>query len=207
MARRKSSSRWLQEHFSDAYVKRAKSEGLRSRASYKLSELDARDRLLKPGMTVVDLGAAPGGWSEYAASRVGPKGRVIAVDILPMAPIGGVEAITGDFTENAVLDLILQRLSGARVDLVLSDMAPNISGVAVSDQARSMSLAELALDFASRVLQPGGNLLVKVFQGAGFPEFLKALREQFETVQTRKPAASRSRSAEMYLIARGYRGD
>jgi len=197
----------LQEHFSDPYVKKAQTEGLRSRASFKLSELDERDRLLKPGMTIVDLGAAPGGWSEYAVTRVGARGRVIAVDILAMAPIGGVEAITGDFAENAVLDLVLERLGGARVDLVLSDMAPNISGVAVSDQARSMNLAELALDFASRVLRPGGSFLVKVFQGAGFPEFLKALRAQFETVQTRKPAASRSRSREMYLLARGFRGE
>jgi 23S rRNA (uridine2552-2'-O)-methyltransferase len=206
MARSKSSERWLQRHFADPYVKRAQKEGARSRATFKLEEIAERDRLLKPGMVVVDLGAAPGGWSEYAVRKLGPKGRVIALDVLPMAPLDRVEFIEGDFTEEAVLNLLLQRLEGVKVDLVMSDMAPNISGVAASDIPRAMLLAELALEFAAQTLKPGGALLMKVFQGEGFPALLKALRAQFAEVGTRKPKASRPESRELYLLAKGFKG-
>ncbi|HEX9625509.1 MAG TPA: 23S rRNA (uridine(2552)-2'-O)-methyltransferase RlmE [Acidiferrobacterales bacterium] len=207
MRRSKSSKTWLAEHFSDEYVKRARREGYRSRAVYKLQEIDARDRLLKPGMTVVDLGAAPGGWAQYAAERVGPTGRVVALDILPMDALAGVEVITGDFTEAAVLAELETRLGGRPVDLVISDMAPNISGIGVSDQARAMYLAELAADFAIRHLKPGGGLLIKTFQGQGFTELLGRLRAAFGKVQARKPKASRDRSRETYLLARERRPD
>jgi len=190
----------------DKYVKRARQEGARSRAIYKLEEIDRRDRLLQPGMTVVDLGAAPGGWSQYVKSRVGDSGRVLALDILPMEPIVGVEFIEGDFTELPVLDLLLQRLQGKPVDLVISDMAPNMSGVASVDQARSMNLAELALEFSDKSLKPGGSLLIKTFQGAGFNEFYAQLRHRFEKLATRKPSASRAESKEIYLLGRGFRG-
>jgi len=206
MSRTKSSQRWLARNAKDKYVKRARQEGARSRAIYKLEEIDRRDRLLQPGMTVVDLGAAPGGWSQYVKSRVGDSGRVLALDILPMEPIVGVEFIEGDFTELPVLDLLLQRLQGKPVDLVISDMAPNMSGVASVDQARSMNLAELALEFSDKSLKPGGSLLIKTFQGAGFNEFYVQLRHRFEKLASRKPSASRAESKEIYLLGRGFRG-
>jgi 23S rRNA (uridine2552-2'-O)-methyltransferase len=197
---------WLREHVQDEFVRRAQKEGFRARAIYKLQEIDEREHLLKPGMTVVDLGAAPGSWCEYAVGRVGDRGRVIALDILPMKPVDGVEFIQGDFTEQEPLDRLLEALGGKAVDLVLSDMAPNISGIAVSDQARAMHLVELALDLADRILRPGGSLLVKAFQGQGIPEFQKALQQRFKSVRTRKPKASRARSREIYLLAQGFLG-
>ena len=203
--RSKSSSRWLAEHFSDTYVKRAQAAGFRSRALFKLEEIQQRDRLIKPGMTVVDLGAAPGGWSEYVAKVLGGKGRVIALDILPMDPIPGVEFIQADFGADEGLTALRQRLDGGKVDLVLSDIAPNMSGVGDVDQARVMHLAELALEFAREALKPGGSFLVKVFQGQGFQEYMRSLRGAFGEVASRKPKSSRSRSAELYLLARNYR--
>ena len=205
MPRTKSSQRWLTRNARDKYVKRARQEGARSRAIFKLEEIDRRDHLLRPGMTVVDLGAAPGGWSQYVKSRVGDSGRVLALDILPMEPIVGVEFIEGDFTEQPVLDLLMQRLQGKPVDLVISDMAPNMSGVPSVDQARSSGLAELALDFADKTLKPGGDLLMKTFQGAGFNEFHAQLRRRFEKLVARKPPASRAESKEIYLVGRGFR--
>ena len=206
MARSKSSARWLREHFTDEYVKRAQEEGYRSRAVYKLLEIHEKDRLLQPGSTVIDLGAAPGGWSQLAARWVGGQGTVIALDVLPMEPIVGIEFIQGDFREAAVLQRLLDILNGRPVDLVISDMAPNTSGIKAVDQPRGMYLAELSLDFARHCLRPGGDLLVKVFQGEGFDAFLKDLRVGFSTVALRKPKASRSRSAEQYVLARNYRG-
>lgn len=206
MARTRSSARWLREHFTDEYVRRAQAEGYRSRAVYKLLEIHEKDRLLRPGMTVVDLGAAPGGWSQLAARLVGREGRVIAVDLLPMEPLADVEFFQGDFRETALLDRLLDALADRPVDLVLSDMAPNASGIKAVDQPRGLYLAELALDFAGRRLRPGGNFLVKAFQGEGFDAFLKDLRVAFATVAPRKPRASRARSAEQYLLARNYRG-
>jgi 23S rRNA (uridine2552-2'-O)-methyltransferase len=200
----RSSKRWMREHSGDEFVRRARDEGLRSRAAYKLKEIDERDHLLAPGMTVIDLGAAPGAWSMYAHERVGASGRVLALDLLALEPIPGVELIQGDFTEDAVFQDLLARLGGQPVDLVLSDMAPNISGIAAVDQARSMGLAELALDLALRTLRPGGTLLVKVFQGEGYPEYLRLLKERFDRVVTRKPKASRGRSREIYLLALGF---
>lgn len=205
MARSKSSDTWLREHFSDEYVKRAQKEGYRARAVYKLSEIDARDRLFKPGMTVVDLGAAPGSWAQYARQAIGSAGRILALDILPMEPLPGVEFIQGDFTENAVFTQVIDSLQGRPVDLVISDMAPNISGVAVSDQARATYLAELALDFARNTLAPGGRLLLKAFQGQGYAELYKELQLSFKKVVTRKPQASRARSRELYLLSSDYR--
>ena len=202
MARSKSSHRWLREHFSDPYVQQAQKEGYRSRAVYKLKEIQDKDQLLKPGMRVVDLGAAPGGWSQYAGDLIGDPGHVVALDILPMDALAGVTVLQADFTENEALDLLREALSGAPVDLVLSDMAPNISGMVAVDQPRAMYLAELALDFAREVLKPGGDFLVKVFQGEGFDEYLKVLRAEFTRVVTRKPKASRGRSREVYLLAR-----
>ncbi|HHM04526.1 MAG TPA: 23S rRNA (uridine(2552)-2'-O)-methyltransferase RlmE [Gammaproteobacteria bacterium] len=204
MARAKSSKRWLRRHFSDAYVKDAHRSGYRSRAVYKLLEIDQHARLFKRGMTVVDLGAAPGGWSQVAAGRVGPAGRVIALDVLPMDPLPGVTFIQGDFREEAVLESLMRRLSSRSVDLVISDMAPNLSGVKCSDQARAMDLAGLALDLARNVLGEQGAFLVKVFQGAGFDDYIRALRQTFATVVTRKPKASRPDSREVYLLARNY---
>ncbi|MCB1919682.1 MAG: 23S rRNA (uridine(2552)-2'-O)-methyltransferase RlmE [Candidatus Competibacteraceae bacterium] len=206
MPRSKSSARWLREHFTDEYVKRAQREGYRSRAVYKLLEIHEKDRLLRPGMTVVDLGAAPGGWSQLAARQVGERGIVIALDILPMESLPGVEFLEGDFRETEALERLLAVLAGRPVDLLLSDMAPNTSGVKAVDQPRGMYLAELALDFARQCLRPGGDLLVKAFQGEGFDQFLKELRTAFTTVAPRKPSASRARSAEQYLLARNYRG-
>ena len=203
MARSKSSKTWLAEHFSDEFVKRAQMEGYRSRAVYKLQEIDQRDHLLRPGMSVVDLGAAPGGWSQFVADRIKPAGRIVALDILPMGGLPGVDVIEGDFTEQAVLDQLLATLAGRPVDLVISDMAPNISGIGISDQARAVYLAELALDFAVQQLKPGGHLLMKVFQGQGFSELYKNIQQHFERVVTRKPKASRPRSREVYILARG----
>ena len=205
MARSKSSSAWLAEHFADVYVNRAQQEGYRSRAIYKLQEIDQRDRLLRPGMTVVDLGAAPGGWSQYALERVGAGGRVVALDILPMAPIAGVEFIEGDFTEAPALDQMVHTLAGRPVDLVISDMAPNISGVGISDQARVIYLAELALEFALQQLKPSGDFLMKAFQGQGFSELYKNVQQHFERVISRKPKASRPRSPEIYVVGKGYK--
>ncbi|MDH4133233.1 MAG: 23S rRNA (uridine(2552)-2'-O)-methyltransferase RlmE [Gammaproteobacteria bacterium] len=206
MARSKTSGQWLAEHFSDEYVKRARKEGFRSRAIYKLKEIDEHDRLIRPGMTLVDLGAAPGAWSQYVRRRLGTTGRVIALDILVMETLPGVELLQGDFTEEATLHALLETLGGQPVDLVISDMAPNMSGVDISDHARVMHLAELALEFSERVLKPGGGFLVKVFQGRGFNEYYKALQARFSRVATRKPKASRARSAELYLLATGFRG-
>lgn len=199
----KTNKAWITEHVNDAYVQRARTEGWRSRAAFKLTEIDDKDRLLKPGMTVVDLGSAPGSWSQVAARRVAPGGRVVALDLLPMEALHGVEFIQGDFRDDEVLQALTASLKGRQVDLVLSDMAPNMSGIAVVDQARVMLLAELTLEFCGLHLKPGGDMLVKVFQGDGFMELRRALQQQFETLQMRKPAASRNRSAEIYLLARG----
>ena len=203
MARSKSSGRWLAEHFDDPYVKQAQQQGLRSRAAFKLLELQEKYTLIRPGMTVVDLGAAPGGWCQVARPLVGSRGRVIALDILPMTPVPGVEFIHGDFTEDEPLQTLERALEGAGVDLVMSDMAPNISGMATVDQAKSMYLAELALEFSRMHLKPGGDLVVKLFQGADFDGFVSEARSLFGKVQVIKPKASRSRSNEVYLLARG----
>ncbi len=206
MAKRsKSSERWLREHESDAYVKRARQEGLRSRAAFKLEELDAAERLLRPGMVVVDLGAAPGGWSQYAAKALNGKGTVIALDVLPMDALPGVEFIQGDFREPEPLKALKDALAGRPVDLVMSDMAPNMSGIDAVDQPRQLYLAELALEFCREVLRPGGTFLAKVFQGAGFDDYLRSVRREFAKVRMKKPPASRARSAEMYLLATGRR--
>ncbi len=203
--RSKSSARWLAEHAADPYVKRAHDEGWRSRAAFKLEEIQKTDRLLKPGMTVVDLGAAPGGWSQYAARRLDGKGRVIALDVLDMPAIPGVEFIQGDFNDESVLGQLNALLGGAKVDLVMSDMAPNMMGIADVDHDRSMQLVELAEAFAVQALRRGGDLLIKVFQGRGFQPLVARLRKSYETVKLRKPKASRSRSPEVYVLARGYR--
>jgi len=205
MARRtKSSERWLREHFADPFVKRAQAEGWRSRAVFKLEEIDQRERLLKPGMAVLDLGAAPGAWSQYARRKVGHKGRVVATDILPMDGLTGVEFVQGDFRAEGVFEQ-LKALTGAGVDLLLSDMAPNMSGMDVIDAPRALYLAELALDMAAAVLKPGSGALIKVFQGAGFQELAAVARQRFERVRFFKPEASRSRSPEIYLLAGGKR--
>lgn len=194
---------WMKEHVADAYVKRARVQGMRSRAAYKLKEIAERDRLLAPGMIVVDLGAAPGGWTQIAAERVGAGGRVLALDILEMAPVSGATLVRGDFRDSATVEHLERALSGLAADLVLSDMAPNITGIAATDQARALELAELALEFAVKHLKPQGNFLVKAFQGAGFEDFLKTLRSRFAAVAIRKPDASRGRSSEVYLVAKG----
>lgn len=201
--RSKTSKQWMREHVNDPYVQLAQKEGYRSRAAYKLLEIDAREQLLKPGMVVVDLGATPGGWSQVAAARVGRGGKVVALDLLPLDPLAGVDFIQGDFREEAVLAKLEGLLHGGSVGLVISDMAPNISGVAPADQARAMHLAELALEFALAHLKPDGSFLVKVFQGAGFEEFYKLMRKSFTRVVTRKPKASRDRSSEVYLLGSG----
>ncbi len=207
MAKKTSSSKaWLREHRNDPYVQRAQRDGYRSRACYKLLEIQEKDRLLKPGMTVLDLGSAPGGWSQVAVQLVGHHGRVVASDILPMDSIAGVEFVLGDFTEDAVFDQVLEALGGAPVDVVISDMAPNMSGVNAVDQPRSMYLVELALDMARQVLAPGGSFVAKVFHGEGFDEIFRDSRELFGKVLTRKPKASRPRSREVYLVARDFRG-
>ena len=200
MKRAKTSKAWMKEHVNDFFVKQAKKEGYRSRAAYKLIEIVERDHLLRPGMTVVDLGAAPGGWSQVAAAKLGGKGRVIALDLLEMAPLPGVTFIQGDFREPFVLTELEKNLGKYPLDLVISDMSPNISGIGVSDQARSMHLAELALEFSMERLNSGGGFLVKVFQGSGFEQFLRVMRATFGRVVTRKPEASRGRSSETYLL-------
>ncbi|MHB0917804.1 MAG: RlmE family RNA methyltransferase [Thiobacillus sp.] len=200
--RTKSGSAWMHEHVTDPYVKKAQQDGYRSRAAYKLLEIDKRDHLLRPGMTVVDLGAAPGSWCQVAVEKMKRQGRVLAIDLLPMAPIPGVDSLEGDFTEPAALVWLEEKLQKGRVDLVLSDMAPNISGVMLSDQARQYELCELALEFSVNWLKPDGAFLVKVFQGVGFEDFRAQMRQAFEQVQIRKPDASRDRSAEVYLLGR-----
>jgi 23S rRNA (uridine2552-2'-O)-methyltransferase len=203
MARSKTSKAWLQEHVSDHYVHQAQKDGYRSRAAYKLLEIDDKDKLLKQGMWVVDLGAAPGSWSQVARRKVGDAGRVFALDILPMDPIHGVEFLQGDFREDAVLSQFTELLNGRLVDLAICDIAPNISGMAVIDQARSFHLCELALEFCRDWLKPGGHFLVKTFQGSGYNEFMQQMRDTFQTVVSRKPAASRDRSTEIYLLGKG----
>ncbi|HDZ08878.1 23S rRNA (uridine(2552)-2'-O)-methyltransferase RlmE [Pseudohongiella sp.] len=205
MARSKSSKRWLDEHVNDPYVKKAQIDGFRSRASYKLLEVNNKDKIIRPGMLVLDLGSAPGGWSQVAAPIVEPQGRVIASDILPMDSIADVDFIQGDFTEQEVFDQIMAALNGAGVDLVMSDMAPNISGIDAADQAASMYLVELALDMARQTLKPGGSFLAKVFHGEGYDDYVKDLRTSFDKVVTRKPDASRARSREVYLVGKGFR--
>lgn len=206
MARRsKSSERWLREHFSDPFVKRAQAEGWRSRAVFKLEQIDQRERLLRPGMVVLDLGAAPGAWSQYVRRRLGSSGRVMATDLLPMEPLAGVEFLQGDFREEAVFQQLQSTLGAAGVDLLLSDMAPNMSGMDAIDAPRGMYLAELALDMAREVLKPGASALIKVLQGAGFEELVASARTHFGRVRFLKPQASRSRSPETYLLASGMR--
>ena len=202
--RSKSSARWLAEHANDEFVKRAQREGWRSRAVFKLQEIQSTERILRPGMRVVDLGAAPGGWSQYAARVTGGKSRLVATDILPMDAIPGVEFILGDFRENEVVAAVLAAVGAEKVDLVLSDMAPNMAGIDAVDQPRSMYLAELAVDFADRVLAPEGDMLVKLFQGVGFEETIKLLRARFGKVMFKKPKASRARSPEVYVLARQF---
>ncbi len=200
--RKKKSRAWMRDHVNDPYVQQARKEGWRSRAVFKLREIDEKDRLLRPGMMVVDLGAAPGGWSQYAVRRIQPGGRLIALDLLDFEPLPGVDFVRGDFRDDAVLARIESLLAGRQADLVLSDMAPNMTGVTATDSAQAMLLAELTLEFAREYLKPGGDLLVKVFQGCGFMELRRAMQAAFETLSTRKPAASRDRSAELYLLAR-----
>lgn len=205
MARSKTSQRWLKEHFNDIFVQKAQQEGYRSRAVYKLMEIQEKDRLIRPGMVVVELGAAPGGWSQYVAQCLGGRGRMIALDILPMDALPDVTFIQGDFREQAVLDALYAELGDSAINLVISDMAPNTSGVRSVDQAKSMYLVELALDFAQSRLATGGDFLTKIFHGPGFDTLLRSLKSQFLTVQTRKPEASRARSQETYLLARGFK--
>lgn len=203
MKRTRTSKGWMREHVNDPYVLLAKKEGYRSRAAYKLMEMDERDHLLKPGMTVVDLGAAPGGWTQVAAKKIGSSGVLVAFDILPMDSVRGAVFIQGDFREDAALAMLDQAMAGRPVDLVISDMAPNISGIGMVDQARSMHLAELALEFATQHLKPGGDFVVKIFQGEGFDEYVREMRVHFEKVAVRKPKASRDRSAEVYMLGKG----
>lgn len=199
---KKKSKAWMHEHVNDPYVQRAQREGWRSRAVFKLKEIDEKDQLLKPGMTVVDLGASPGSWCQYVVKRIQPGGRLVALDLLDFEPLPGVEFILGDFRDAEVLARLESTLAGRQVDLVLSDMAPNMTGIAATDSAQVMYLAELTLDFARQHLKPGGDLLVKVFQGEGFMELRREMQTLFEMLVTRKPAASRDRSAELYLLAR-----
>jgi 23S rRNA (uridine2552-2'-O)-methyltransferase len=204
MKRTKSSKRWLQEHFDDVYVKKAQAEGYRSRAVYKLKEVDDKESLLKPGMTVVDLGAAPGGWTQYVTEQLQGKGRIIALDILPMDALPDVDFILGDFRENEVFQKLMDLTPEYGVDLILSDMAPNMSGNAAIDIPRSMYLVELAFDFAEKMLKPGGSMLIKIFHGSGFDDLVRKARSSFNKVLIRKPLASRARSKETYLLAKGY---
>ncbi|GAL32812.1 23S rRNA (uridine(2552)-2'-O)-methyltransferase RlmE [Vibrio maritimus] len=201
-----SSGRWLKEHFDDKYANEARRKGYRSRAIFKIEEIQNKDKLLKPGMTVVDLGAAPGGWSQYAAKVVGDEGQVIACDLLPMDPISGVSFLQGDFREEAVLDALLERIQPDMVDVVMSDMAPNMAGNLSVDQPRAMYLVELALDMCHQTLAPGGSFVVKVFQGEGFDEYVKQVREAFKVVKIRKPDSSRARSREVFIVANGFKG-
>jgi len=205
MAKSKSSKGWLKEHFDDEYVRRSQQDGYRSRAIYKLIEIDKKDRLIKPGMTVVDLGAAPGGWSEYCVKKLGKKGIMVALDILPMEPINGVTIIEGDFRENSVFDELMVVMNNGKADLVISDMAPNISGMDSVDMPRAYYLCELALDMARQTLKPGGGFLVKLFQGEGFEAYSKELKTSFSKVIMRKPKASRPRSREIYALATGFK--
>ena len=206
MAKSKTSKKWMDEHVNDIYVKKAQVDGYRSRASYKLIEINEKDNLFRAGSVVMDLGSAPGGWSQIVAPIVGDSGRVIASDILPMSGIVGVDFIQGDFTDEAVYDQILQTLGDDQVDTVVSDMAPNMSGVNTTDQYASMYLVELALDMARNVLKPGGSFCAKVFQGVGYDEYVKDVRSSFNKVIVRNPAASRPRSREVYLVAKGFKG-
>ena len=206
MARSKTSDRWLKEHFDDVWVQKSREDGYRSRASYKLIELDKKDRIFRPGQVVVDLGAAPGGWSQVAVGQVGDRGRVIASDILEMSPIAGVDFVQGDFTEQSVLDELLDLMGDRRADVVISDMAPNMSGMAAVDIPIAMGLVELALDMARQVLRPGGIFIAKVFQGEGFDDLLAEMRKSFATVVSRKPDASRARSREIYQVCKGFKG-
>ena len=206
MSRSKSSSRWIKEHEDDEFVKRARAEGYRSRAAFKLIEIQEKDRLIKPNQTVVDLGATPGGWSQLARKWIGRNGMLLASDILEMDAMADVEFVCGDFTEDAVLADILQVLDGRPVDVVISDMAPNMSGNVNVDLPRAMFLCELALDFARQQLRPGGSFLIKVFQGEGFEDYLRECRDSFSSVKTRKPKASRPRSRELYLLGQGFKG-
>lgn len=205
MARSKTSADWLREHVEDIWVQKAQQDGYRTRASYKLIELDDKDQLIKPGMAIIDLGAAPGGWSQVVARRLNGNGVIIASDILPMNPIADVNFIQGDFTEESVFDELMAAVKGRPVDLVISDMAPNMSGVASIDQPGSMYLVELALDMARQVLRPGGQFVAKVFQGDGFDEYIKDVRTSFSKVMIRKPKASRPRSKEVYVVGKGFR--
>ncbi|NCN89619.1 MAG: RlmE family RNA methyltransferase [Gallionella sp.] len=199
----KTSKQWMREHVNDPYVQMAQKAGYRARAAYKLLELDERDHLIKPGMVVVDLGAVPGSWCQVVAQKLGAHGRIIALDLLPLQPLPRVEFIQGDFREDGVLAQLEAKLDGRRIDLVISDMAPNMSGVNSADQARAMYLAELALDFSAKHLVSGGNFAVKVFQGTGFEDYLKSMRDHFVKVVARKPKASRDRSSEQYLVGLG----
>jgi len=203
--RTRSSSRWLAEHESDPYVRQAREQGWRSRAVFKLEEIQRSDRLIRPGMTIVDLGAAPGGWSQFAARVLDGRGRILALDLLPMPELAGVEFIEGDIESTEVVDQLHARLDGHKADLVMSDMAPNMMGIADVDHARTMNLVDLAVEFAGRELRPGGDLLFKVFQGREFQPLLTRLRREFESVKLRKPKASRGRSPEVYVLARGLR--
>ena len=205
MGRSKSSHQWMQRHVNDEYVKRSLVDGYRSRASYKLLEIQERDNIIKPGQVIVDLGSAPGGWSQVAAKLVGHKGRVLATDLLEMDPLQGVDFVQGDFTEQSVVDELIRLLDGRKLDLVISDIAPNISGMSAVDQPRSMHLCELALDFARQQLKSGGGLVVKVFHGAGFDDFIRDARTSFNRVVTRKPRASRPKSREVYMVATGFK--
>jgi len=205
MARSKSSGNWLKEHFDDEFVKQSQKDGYRSRAVYKLKEIDEKDKLLKPGSVVIDLGAAPGSWCEYVVRRIKGNGRIIALDILPMDPMDGVEIITGDFLEDDIFNELLNTLGSDKPDLVICDMAPNMSGQQAVDIPRAMYMAELALDLSRQVLKPGGGLLVKLFQGEGFDGYVKQMREHFSRVVMRKPRASRARSKEVYGLATGFK--
>jgi 23S rRNA (uridine2552-2'-O)-methyltransferase len=206
MPRSKSSSTWLQRHVSDPFVKKAQLEGYRSRSAYKLIELNEKDRLIRPGMRIMDLGSAPGGWSQVAGKLVGARGRVLATDILPMEPIKNVDFIQGDFTDEAVVAQLLEWLGGGRFDLIVSDIAPNITGIDSADQASSMYFLELALDTVRQTLKPGATFVAKMFQGSGSDQYLKDLRKSFDKVLIRKPAASRAESREVYIVAKGFKG-
>jgi 23S rRNA (uridine2552-2'-O)-methyltransferase len=206
MPRSKSSNEWLRRHVNDPFVKKAQIDGYRSRSAYKLIELNEKDRLIKPGMRIMDLGSAPGGWSQVAGNLVGRKGRVLATDILPMDPVTNVDFIQGDFTEDAVVEQLLAWLEGGKFDLVISDIAPNLSGIDSADQAGSMYFLDLALDIVRKTLKPGAHFAAKMFQGSGSDEYVKELRKSFEKVLIRKPAASRAQSREVYIVAKGFKG-